>query len=143
MASVPPRPMNPIPGTTVDTSPSALGLQSAHSADPSPASEGDDQDEKGGGLLSRTLDKLSRSKSLSSGKKSSTTDRKVSGSSTSSTKNSKRLSMSAISLGRRKPRTSGGGGDNNEESGVDPLVATGNRTDVSAGGTPKSELPNP
>lgn len=131
-SSIPPRPMNPIPGTTVDTSPSVLGLQPRHSADPSPASEGDDQEERGG-LLSRTLDKLSRSKSLSS--KKTPSDRKVSGSSTSSNRNSKRLSMSGISLGRRKPRTSG----DNEESGAE----AGNRADVSGGGTPKSELPNP
>ncbi|KAG8901744.1 Sterol 3-beta-glucosyltransferase [Tulasnella sp. 408] len=130
-SSIPPRPMNPIPGTTVDTSPSVLGLQPRHSADPSPASEGDDQEERGG-LLSRTLDKLSRSKSLSS--KKTPSDRKVSSSSTSSNRNSKRLSMSGISLGRRKPRTSG----DNEESGAE----AGNRADVSGAGTPKSELPN-
>ncbi|KIO23307.1 glycosyltransferase family 1 protein [Tulasnella calospora MUT 4182] len=77
----PPRPMNPIPGTTVDTSPSVLGLQPKGSADPPPASEGDDQEERGG-LLSRTLDKLSRSKSLSS--KKPPQDRKVSNGSSSS-----------------------------------------------------------
>ncbi|KAG8962323.1 Sterol 3-beta-glucosyltransferase [Tulasnella sp. 425] len=124
--------MNPIPGTTVDTSPSVLGLQPKPSVPPSPASEGDEQEEKGG-LLSRTLDKLSRSKSLSN--KKSSTDRKVSSGGSSSNRHSKRLSMSGISLGRRKPRTSG----ENEESGAE----ASNRTDVSGAGTPKSEPPNP
>ncbi|KAG8908117.1 Sterol 3-beta-glucosyltransferase [Tulasnella sp. 403] len=116
----PPTVMNPLPGTTIQTSPSRLGLaQSQNLSD----GEGSSDKHASTGLLSRTLDKLSRSKSLTSKR----VDRKPS--SGSSNSRGKRLSMSGISIGK-KTKCGGVAGDN-EESGAG--------ANVSGGGTPGSE----
>ena len=119
--------MNPLPGTTIDTSPTNVGLPTTDNAT-SPHSDSEGQEKSG--LLSRTLDKLSRSKSLSASKK---VDPKGSGEPTRS--KSKRISMSGI-VGRRKKGSNPPTADN-ESSGADAP-----RADASAGGIPKSEVPN-
>ncbi|KAG9015195.1 Sterol 3-beta-glucosyltransferase [Tulasnella sp. JGI-2019a] len=92
----PPAPhlMNPIPGTTVDTSGPALGLnqqQPAQASYPtSPSSEGEHDGSKG--LFTRALDKLSKSKSLSKGDKPAS----------DSSRKAKRVSVTALS---RKARS--------------------------------------
>lgn len=128
----PPTLQNPIPGTTVETSPSRLGLNNGEAA-ATPLSDNESQDKlSGSGLLSRTLDKLSRSKSLSAKK----SDRKASG---ESARSSKRLSMSGIA-GRRKKNANSTG--DNEESGADaPRVATNGNAALSADMSNTGKLP--